>query len=106
MLRAASLSADGVCSVLVQANLYKAAALEGACLKFVKENAGRVVATPAFGKMAAEWSAVAVKVNIALAGLTQSVAKGALQAAAEGSSSEATTGGSSSGAGSKRKRGQ
>eukprot|EP00929_Paragymnodinium_shiwhaense_P042381 TRINITY_DN21942_c0_g1_i1.p1 TRINITY_DN21942_c0_g1~~TRINITY_DN21942_c0_g1_i1.p1 ORF type:complete len:515 (+),score=118.28 TRINITY_DN21942_c0_g1_i1:95-1639(+) len=67
-----------VCSVLCQAHLYEAKQLEDACLEFIKENFKEVVQTDGYGELSAKWAEVALKINIAIAGLPKADAKAAV----------------------------
>jgi len=74
------ISAHDVCSILCEAHLYEAKQLEQACLAFIKQNMGIVVATPAFGSLAADWPEVMLKINIFIAGISDSCAAHAIKA--------------------------
>jgi len=69
---------DDVCSILCQAHLYDAKQLQQACLGFIKNNMHAVMATRGFGSLSAEWPEVMLKVNIFVAGLSESAASQAI----------------------------
>jgi len=74
------ISKKQVCSILCQAHLYEAKQLENACLTFIKENMEAVVATPGFGSLSGKWPEVMLKINIFIAGLSESAASAAVKA--------------------------
>jgi len=67
------ISVKEVCSVLCQAHLYEAKKLEGACLKFIKDNFANVVVTPGFATLGKEWPQVMIKLNMYVAGVAESI---------------------------------
>lgn len=69
-----------VCSVLCQAHLCEAKHLEEACLKVVKENVDRVFASEGFGRLAAEWPQVLLKIGLWGMGASASTASSAVSA--------------------------
>eukprot|EP00930_Biecheleria_cincta_P069283 TRINITY_DN57034_c0_g1_i1.p1 TRINITY_DN57034_c0_g1~~TRINITY_DN57034_c0_g1_i1.p1 ORF type:complete len:537 (+),score=90.85 TRINITY_DN57034_c0_g1_i1:113-1723(+) len=71
---------DHVCSLLCQAHLFEAKGLETACLAYIKKNLDSVAATSGFGSLIAEWPEVMLKLNIFLAGLSESGALPAIEA--------------------------
>jgi len=77
------ISKTKVCSILCQAHLFEAQQLERICLSFIKENMETVVATPGFGSLGAEWPEVMLKINVNMAGLTESAAAPAIGAQAQ-----------------------
>jgi uncharacterized membrane protein YgcG len=95
------ISVAGVCSVLVQASLYEAEALERACLVYVKTHFQSVVCTSAFGSLAREWPGVSLKINLHMAGVDEAVATLAIEAVAaeDGQNSSSISGGASGGGG-------
>jgi hypothetical protein len=81
----------------VQAHLYEADALELACLKFAKKNFQLLVVSASYGKLMRDWPAVALKIQLHMAGTTTTTAKPALHALAHDGEDNAT--GESSAAG-------
>eukprot|EP00931_Biecheleriopsis_adriatica_P054733 TRINITY_DN32240_c0_g1_i1.p1 TRINITY_DN32240_c0_g1~~TRINITY_DN32240_c0_g1_i1.p1 ORF type:complete len:534 (-),score=87.60 TRINITY_DN32240_c0_g1_i1:2-1603(-) len=67
-------SAPEVCSILCQAHLHQAAQLEKRCLSFIKAKMAQVATTPGFADMAKRWPEVMVKINLFIAGVSDSAA--------------------------------
>eukprot|EP00928_Gymnodinium_smaydae_P074257 TRINITY_DN57323_c0_g1_i1.p1 TRINITY_DN57323_c0_g1~~TRINITY_DN57323_c0_g1_i1.p1 ORF type:complete len:527 (-),score=129.24 TRINITY_DN57323_c0_g1_i1:154-1734(-) len=75
-----SITVSEVCSVLCQAHMYDARQLEEACLRFIKSNLEKVVVTPSFGSLGKEWPEVVLKINLFLAGVSETSAQAAIEA--------------------------
>jgi speckle-type POZ protein len=74
------ISNDDACSILCQAHLYEAKQLTNACLDFIREHYAAVIVTEKFGTLGKEWPEVMLKINLCMAGVSETSAKPAIEA--------------------------
>ena len=66
---------------MTQAHLFEAKQLEAACLNFIKSHLDQVVVEESFINLAQDWPAVALKIHLHTAGVSENLAKDTVEQA-------------------------